>query len=222
MAVNQVDAALALPAGETGAALLALPEDQWFARKSVRILPRDLGSALTAFANAEGGTIVIGLRDGQIEGASSGSSTRCGSPALLNPCTSRPVQASASSSPGASQPDPSVRPGCLLALLRDAAPANRLIPGDDVRIGPPVMQCHHTRLDDLQGTEQPPDLILAAQRGLLVDQLVSLTDDLTHRLCLDVAGRMRDHQEAAGHGGTHQPGHDLLRLLVIRDEVQHR
>ena len=68
MAVNQVDAALALPAGETGAALLALPEDQWFDRKSVRILPKDLGPALTAFANAEGGTIVIGLHDGQIEG----------------------------------------------------------------------------------------------------------------------------------------------------------
>lgn len=68
MTVNQVDAALALPAGETAAALLALPEDQWFDRKSVRMLPRDLGSSLTAFANAEGGIIVIGLHDGQVEG----------------------------------------------------------------------------------------------------------------------------------------------------------
>jgi hypothetical protein len=34
MAVNQVDAALALPAQEIGAALLALHEDQWFDRKS--------------------------------------------------------------------------------------------------------------------------------------------------------------------------------------------
>src|SRR3984885_11758539 len=68
MAVNQVDAALALPAGETGAALLALPEDQWFDRKSVRILPKDLGASLTAFANAEGGMIVIGLNDGLVEG----------------------------------------------------------------------------------------------------------------------------------------------------------
>ena len=68
MAVNQVDAALALPAGETGAALLALPEDQWFDRKSVRILPKDLGAPLTAFANAEGGMIVIGLNDGLVEG----------------------------------------------------------------------------------------------------------------------------------------------------------
>ena len=68
MAVNQVDAALALPARETGAALLEQHEDQWFERKSVRILPKDLGPPLTAFANAEGGIVVIGLHDGQVEG----------------------------------------------------------------------------------------------------------------------------------------------------------
>jgi ATP-dependent DNA helicase RecG len=68
MVVNQVDAALARPAGETGTALLALPEDQWFDRKSVRVSPKDLGPPLTAFANAEGGTVVIGLHGGQVEG----------------------------------------------------------------------------------------------------------------------------------------------------------
>lgn len=68
MTDNRVEAALALPAAEAGAALLELVEDQWFDRKSVRILPKDLGPPLTAFANAEGGTIVIGLRDGQVEG----------------------------------------------------------------------------------------------------------------------------------------------------------
>jgi ATP-dependent DNA helicase RecG len=68
MTVNQVDAALELPVRETAAALLALPEDQWFDRKSVRVSPKDLGPPLTAFANAEGGTIVIGLHDGEVEG----------------------------------------------------------------------------------------------------------------------------------------------------------
>jgi len=48
--------------------LLALAEDQWFDRKSARIAPRDLGPPLTAFANAEGGTIVIGLHNGEVEG----------------------------------------------------------------------------------------------------------------------------------------------------------
>lgn len=68
MSVDQVDAALALPAEEIGATLLALPEDQWFDRMSVRASAKDLGPALTAFANAEGGTIVIGLRNGEVEG----------------------------------------------------------------------------------------------------------------------------------------------------------
>ena len=68
MRVNQVEAALARPAGETGTALLALPEDQWFDRKSVRVSAKDLGPPLTAFANADGGTVVIGLHDGQVEG----------------------------------------------------------------------------------------------------------------------------------------------------------
>ena len=68
MIVKRVDAALALPAGETGTALLELPEDQWFDRKSVRVSPKDLGPALTAFANADGGRVVIGLHDGQVEG----------------------------------------------------------------------------------------------------------------------------------------------------------
>ena len=68
MTENYLDDVLALPAEEVGMALLALPEDQWFDRKSVRVSPKDLGPLLTAFANAEGGTIVIGLHDGQVEG----------------------------------------------------------------------------------------------------------------------------------------------------------
>lgn len=36
-------------------------KDQWFDRTSARIKPKDLGPALTAFANAEGGVLVLGL-----------------------------------------------------------------------------------------------------------------------------------------------------------------
>src|ERR1700761_3212579 len=71
-------------------------------------------------------------------------------------------------------------PRYLLALLRDAAPADRLIPGAGVWIGPPVMQCHNAGLNDIQGTEQAPDLNLAAQSGLLIDRLVSLTRACEH------------------------------------------
>lgn len=48
--------------------LLALPEGQYFERKSGRISAKDLAIPLVAMANAEGGAIVVGLHDGLIEG----------------------------------------------------------------------------------------------------------------------------------------------------------
>ncbi len=68
MTANQVDAALAADRADVGMRLLALPEDQWFERKSIRVRAQDLDKPLTAFANAEGGVIVIGLSDGRVEG----------------------------------------------------------------------------------------------------------------------------------------------------------
>ena len=38
-------------------------EDQWFERKSGRIAAKDLAAAITAFANADGGTIAVGIED---------------------------------------------------------------------------------------------------------------------------------------------------------------
>lgn len=63
-----VDAALTQPADQRGAKLLSLAEDQWYERKSVRLSPRKLAEALVAFANAEGGTVVVGLSNGVVEG----------------------------------------------------------------------------------------------------------------------------------------------------------
>lgn len=58
---------LSLPAGEIGAALAAIPENQWFERKSARMAPKDVAVALVAMANAEGGVIVVGIHDGKVE-----------------------------------------------------------------------------------------------------------------------------------------------------------
>lgn len=60
--------ALQLAPHEVGPALLALPEDQWLERKSVRVSAARLAETEIAFANAEGGTCVVGLHDGVIEG----------------------------------------------------------------------------------------------------------------------------------------------------------
>jgi len=65
---TDVTQALAAPPADIGRALLAIPENQWYDRKSARIAPRDLADSEIAFANAEGGTIVVGLGGGRIEG----------------------------------------------------------------------------------------------------------------------------------------------------------
>lgn len=57
-----------LPPSARLEALLQVPEDQWFDRKSARVAPRDLAPTLVAFANAEGGTVAIGLHGGHYDG----------------------------------------------------------------------------------------------------------------------------------------------------------
>jgi len=63
-----LEPALALPAPAVGLALAAIPEGQWLDRKSVRIRPAHLAQTEVAFANAEGGSILIGIHDGRVEG----------------------------------------------------------------------------------------------------------------------------------------------------------
>ena len=65
--INEVEAALAAARSKVGDLLLTAPEDQWFDRKSVLLELRDLAPAIVAFANAEGGTIAIGLHNGKFK-----------------------------------------------------------------------------------------------------------------------------------------------------------
>lgn len=68
MGTIAVESALNSPPADVGPALARIPEDQWLERKSSRIAPRELANALIGFANADGGTIVVGLSDGEVEG----------------------------------------------------------------------------------------------------------------------------------------------------------
>lgn len=68
MTTARAERALLAPRSELGSKLLALPEDQWFDRKSARVSPKDLADALVGFGNADGGTVVVGLSDGVVEG----------------------------------------------------------------------------------------------------------------------------------------------------------
>lgn len=67
MSTTLVESALALPPEQLGAALVELPEDQWFERKSSRISPRELANSLIGMGNADGGHIVVGIHDGLVE-----------------------------------------------------------------------------------------------------------------------------------------------------------
>jgi ATP-dependent DNA helicase RecG len=61
----------ALTDDDVVARLAELPEGQWYERKSGRIKARDLAVPLVALANAEGGTVVVGLHAGQPDGLTS-------------------------------------------------------------------------------------------------------------------------------------------------------
>jgi ATP-dependent DNA helicase RecG len=76
MGTIAVETALSASPDEVGPALFGLPEDQWLDRKSSRIAPRDLANALIGFANADGGTIVVGLSSGAVEGVKADVSRR--------------------------------------------------------------------------------------------------------------------------------------------------
>lgn len=67
MSARDVEAALAR-AADDASDLLALPEGQYFERKSGRISAKDLAIPLVAMANAEGGAIVVGAHNGVVDG----------------------------------------------------------------------------------------------------------------------------------------------------------
>ncbi|HEX2040221.1 MAG TPA: ATP-binding protein [Acidimicrobiales bacterium] len=61
-------ALLSLPIEERGQRLLKLPEDQWFDRKGPRVSKQAVANHIVGFANAEGGTLVVGLENGAVTG----------------------------------------------------------------------------------------------------------------------------------------------------------
>ena len=67
----EVSQALVADPSDVGRLLLRCDEDQWFERKSFRIEPRRVAEALIAFANADGGVLVVGLSAGKVEGTRS-------------------------------------------------------------------------------------------------------------------------------------------------------
>jgi ATP-dependent DNA helicase RecG len=68
MSTTLAEQALLLPPDEIGPALLGLPESQWFERKGGRISAKKAAETAIAFANAEGGVLVVGVSNGRVDG----------------------------------------------------------------------------------------------------------------------------------------------------------
>lgn len=66
MTVPRIDLDEASPAALTRH-VLNTPESQWFERKSIRVKPEVFARTLVGLANAEGGTVVLGVSEGRIE-----------------------------------------------------------------------------------------------------------------------------------------------------------
>lgn len=60
--------AMQLPPASRGEFLLNIKEDQWFERKDARVSALKLATTEVALANADGGTIVLGLSQGKVQG----------------------------------------------------------------------------------------------------------------------------------------------------------
>jgi len=67
----EVEAALRSSPEHRANKLLALKEDQWYEKKSSRIAARALAQSLVAMANADGGTLIVGLHGSDVEGVDS-------------------------------------------------------------------------------------------------------------------------------------------------------
>lgn len=57
-----------VPCKKRAEILLSRPESQWFERKGIKIRPVDITRPIIAFANAEGGLLVIGASNGKVAG----------------------------------------------------------------------------------------------------------------------------------------------------------
>lgn len=121
MGTIAVENALNAPPEDVGRELAGIAEDQWLERKSTRIAPRDLANTLIGFANADGGIVIVGLSDGEIEGTNGNLERRNAQFQANVDFCSPPVRA---------------KPQLVLCVDRDGEPNELLVfevgPGDTV------------------------------------------------------------------------------------------
>jgi PAS domain S-box-containing protein len=106
-----------------------------------------------------------------------------------------------------------------LGLPADARVARNGVGG--VGRGTPLRHGHEAWFDEVQPGEVAADLLPGAQVQPGPAHLrIELRGGAGHALGVDVTGGVGDGQVAAGRHGAHDPGHDLVRTVRIRDVLQ--
>src|SRR5437762_3464070 len=89
-----------------------------------------------------------------------------------------------------------------------------------VRVRPPFRRPDQAGLHEFQPVEEPGDLRPGAEPQLYRHQLVQPGGEPAHARAVDVVGRVRDGQVAAGRHRVHQLLNDAGRVVLIGDAVQ--
>jgi hypothetical protein len=120
--------------------------------------------------------------------------------------------------PASSRPD--FKQWLELGLASDAAVVRDRLGVLLALLGSPLGAADDSGLDHLQVAEQAIDLLGAAQHHLRRWPLVPEPQGLDHRLAVDLGGGMGDRQVAARRDGVDQPGDQVGRFGVVRNEVE--
>lgn len=177
-----VEQARRLPIEEVGPALCAITEDQWFDRSSIRVKERELANVEIGFGNADGGSVVVGLHNGKVEGTDSRKKHRNALMQAHIDFTDPPVR---------------VHSDLIPCIREDGEPDNLLIL--EIRPGESV----HTNVNDevyLRVGDETRHLTYAQRRELLYDRGHGLFEGrtvkpsakglLNHTLLNDYAGAL--------------------------------
>jgi AcrR family transcriptional regulator len=112
-------------------------------------------------------------------------------------------------------------PQGALRLASDSAPGGDLARAENPWLWPPLLGLDHAGFEQVKSGEEARDRIPVTHGCLRsAHPLVHAPGHLRHLRGPDIAGWVREHQVAAGRHRRHEPGHDAVRIVCVRDQVQ--
>jgi spermidine/putrescine transport system ATP-binding protein len=120
-----------------------------------------------------------------------------------------------------SQPGAAARPAQQLRPA-DTTPDRRRGGGLGREVGAPLRHPHDARLHQLQPSEEPHHLAVAAVGLRHRKERADPLSGLRHGLLVDVGGHVGQRQVAAARRRAGQRGHDAVGVVLVAHQVQHR